>query len=146
MLILVIRTNTPRSALGNSFGFSKIDIPETPEGFQIFDEPHYNNYNAEAYLSQSPKPMVRFGDVDGQVQSFRRAIHQSIYAKESMEMRYESWLHQIDNYSFMYCHFLNARGVFTKPRYFPKESSMQPVSENQGVGIAGSNMLESKEE
>lgn len=118
MLVLVTRTNTPRSVLGNSFGFSKIDIPETPEGFQILDEPHYNNYNADC--ANAGKPTIRFGDIDDKIQMFRRKIHSGIFDREAADMKFEKWLRNIDNFSFMYCHFLNERGVITKPVNYPR--------------------------
>jgi hypothetical protein len=119
MLIIVTRTNTPRSVVGNSFGYMKIDIPEAPVGFQILDEVHYNNYNADA--ANHGKPTIRFGDVDDKVRAFRRSLHESIFSKEAKEMKFEAWLRELDNYSFMYTHFLNERGVITKARNFPRE-------------------------
>lgn len=124
------RTNTPRSVLGNSFGFSKIDIPEVPEGFQILDEPHYNNYNADS--AKLSLPTIRFGDMDDKVQMFRRKIHSAIFDREASEMRFEKWLRNIDNFSFMYCHFLNERGVITKPVNYPKI----PKSHDEDVDTA----------
>ncbi|KAJ3358439.1 tRNA pseudouridine synthase 1 [Kappamyces sp. JEL0680] len=124
MLIMVTRTNTPRSVLGNSFGYSKIDIPETPVGFQILDEPHYNNYNADAV--KQGKQVIRFGDVDEQVQAFRNGLYTDIFSKEQEQLVFEAWLRQLDNYSFMYSHYLNARGVIGKQRSAPR---VAPVEE-----------------
>ena len=124
MLIMVIRTNTPRSVIGNSFGFSKIDIPDTPAGFLILDQPHYNNYNADSErLGRHP---VHFGDITG-LREFRSTIHDAIFEKEIEELSYEQWLRQVDNYSFMYTHFLNQRGLIRKPKNMPR-SDVAPAA------------------
>ena len=116
--------------MGNSFGFSKIDIPECPDGFQILDEPHYNNYNADA--KQSGKPVISFSNVPEE-KLFRDELHKTICARETSEMRFEAWLRDIDNYSFMYTHFLNSRGVISKPQNFPKMQSFQAPPPPQHV-------------
>jgi hypothetical protein len=116
MFIMVVRTNTPRSVIGHSFGFQKIDIPDTPSGFLILDQPHYNNYNADSErLNKQP---VHFGDVIG-LREFKEAMHDVIFEKECRELSFEHWLRQIDNYSFMYTHFLNERGLIQKPKNSP---------------------------
>jgi tRNA pseudouridine38-40 synthase len=125
MLIMVIRTNTPRSVIGNSFGFSKIDIPDTPAGFMILDQPHYNNYNADS--EKSGKQPVHFGDVVG-LREFREKIHEAVVAKEYDQLLFEQWLRQIDNYSFMYTHFLNERGLIQKPKNMPRVSDVAPAT------------------
>ena len=82
--------------------------------------------------------MVRFGDVDAAVQAFRaKHLHAAIYTREGVEMGYEGWLRQLDNYSFMYCHFLNARGVFTKPRFFPKEQQQMQMQLGKKMSVGG---------
>ena len=45
LAIMVIRTNTPRSVVGNSFGIHCISIPESPARGLIFDAPFYGKYN-----------------------------------------------------------------------------------------------------
>ena len=117
MVIMVIRTNTPRSVIGNSFGYSKIDIPDVPLGFLILDQPHYNNYNADA--ERLGTEAVHFGDIIG-LREFKEGIHDSIFAKEAQELQFEHWLRNMDNYSFMYTHFLNERGLIMKPTNLPR--------------------------
>lgn len=45
LAIMVIRTNTPVSVIGNSFGYAKIELPEVPSLGLILDEPHYSEFN-----------------------------------------------------------------------------------------------------
>jgi tRNA pseudouridine38-40 synthase len=118
MLIMVIRTNTPRSVIGNSFGYQKIDIPDAPQGFLILDQPHYNNYNADCAANNSPP--VSFGDITG-LKEFSNQIHEAIFEKEFNEMYFEQWLREMDNYSFMYTHYLNERGLITPQRNQPND-------------------------
>lgn len=102
------------------------------------DEPHYNNYNADA--AQTGKPLIRFGDVP-EAKAFRKTLHESICAREASEMRFEEWLRQLDNYSFMYTHFLNSRGVITKPQNFPKMKSAEPpVPSLSATNLASENI------
>ena len=111
MLIMVVRTNTPRSVIANSFGIQKIDIPDAPSNFFILDEPHYNNYNVESLkLNRQP---LSFSDTKSE--EFKRELLNKLFEKEAKEMLFERWLRELDNYSFMYTHFLNESGVITKP-------------------------------
>lgn len=118
MLIMVIRTNTTRSVIANSFGIADIDIPEAPQDFLILEQPHYNNYNADCKVNKVQP--VTFGDVTG-LSEFNEQIHESIYSREFHEMKFEQWLRDMDNYSFLYTYFLNERGLIMKPRNFPKD-------------------------
>lgn len=105
IMMMVIRTNTRPSVLGNSFGYARIDIPEAPAFSLILDEPMYDQ--------------VSFTPYENQVQEFRQShIHAPIYQLERDEMRFEEWLRSLDNYSFLYTYFLNERGVITKPVNF----------------------------
>ncbi|KAI8925382.1 pseudouridine synthase [Entophlyctis helioformis] len=122
MMVMVIRTNTPRSVVGNSFGLAKISIPEAPAFSLILDEPHYNNYNVEAVKSGGDvAPPVNFGPAMEEVENFRhKAIHDVIYAYERDHMEFEAWVRSIDNYSFLYTYFLNERGVIRPQTNFVK--------------------------
>ena len=118
MLIMVIRTNTPRSVIANSFGYQKIDIPDAPANFFILDEPHYNNYNVESLrLKKEP---LSFSNTKSE--EFKRQLLARLFSREKDEMVYEKWLRELDNYSFMYTNFLNETGVITKPMNYPKEA------------------------
>nr|KAJ3400581.1 tRNA pseudouridine synthase 1 [Polyrhizophydium stewartii] len=120
LMIMVVRTNTPRSVIANSYGIAKIEIPEAPGFPLIFDEPHFNNYNVEA-LKKAAEP-VNFGPSIEAVEAFRRdAIHNAIYAYERDAMEFDSWLRSLDNYSFLYTYFLNERGVISKPGNFVRQ-------------------------
>lgn len=101
MLIMVTRTNTPRSSLGNSFGFVKIDVPDAPLGFAMLSESHYNNFNAD-----HPNEAVSFSDTPG-VDAFRVQLHQEVYEREAKDMKFESWVRALDNYSFVTTFFTN---------------------------------------
>ena len=114
---MVVRTNTPRSVIANSFGIQKIDIPEAPPQFFILDEPHYNNYNVES-LALKREPLT-FSDT--QSEQFKKELLTKIYERESNEMVFEKWLRELDNYSFMFTNYLNESGVITKPMNYPKE-------------------------
>jgi tRNA U38,U39,U40 pseudouridine synthase TruA len=59
---MVVRTNTPRSVVANSYSVHKIDIPEAPASTLILDEPHYNTFNADA-LQKQQQP-VHFGEAN----------------------------------------------------------------------------------
>lgn len=59
MLIMVVRTNTPRAVVANSYSVSQIDIPDSPGIGLILDEPHYNSFNAMAI--QAGEQPVNFG-------------------------------------------------------------------------------------
>ncbi|KAJ3138500.1 tRNA pseudouridine synthase 1 [Physocladia obscura] len=108
LLVLVVRTNTPRSVIANSFGISKVNIPEAPSAMQIFHQPLYTNYNAVA----GPGAAINFDDEKSQVEKFRKQqIHEAIYAEERESLAFEDWLRDIDRVAFLYKYFLNARGL-----------------------------------
>ncbi|KAI8809179.1 pseudouridine synthase [Cladochytrium replicatum] len=109
LAVLVIRTNTPRAIVGNSFGWGKIDIPEAPGQFLILDQAHYDAYNAQV---GNRSDGIWFDAVDGAVQQLRqRGIHSPIYKEEGNIMFFEEWIRSIDRYSFLYTYYLNPRGV-----------------------------------
>ncbi|KAJ3112176.1 tRNA pseudouridine synthase 1 [Physocladia obscura] len=108
LLILVVRTNTPRSVIANSFGITKITIPEAPGGMQIFHQPLYAGYNSVA----GPGAEINFDDEKGRVEAFRKQqIHDVVYAEERESLAFEDWLREIDRVAFLYKYFLNARGL-----------------------------------
>ncbi|KAI8910782.1 pseudouridine synthase [Gorgonomyces haynaldii] len=121
MLIQVVRTNTPRSVVANSFSINQIDIPEAPGFTLILDEPHYNSYNADA-LQTKQFTTVNFGSTNADVEKFRDTeIFASIFDYELQNMEFEQWIRQIDNYSFLYTQYLNQNGVIQKTRNVVKE-------------------------
>ncbi|KAJ1563761.1 tRNA pseudouridine synthase 1, partial [Nowakowskiella sp. JEL0078] len=104
---MIGKTNTPRSILGNSFGFAKIDIPEAPGHALILDETHYEGYNEKAGLSNG----VNFTEYASAIEGFRKpAIHNAIYTDEYENMNFEEWVRSIDRFSFLYMYYLNPRG------------------------------------
>ncbi|KAJ2991074.1 tRNA pseudouridine synthase 1, partial [Globomyces sp. JEL0801] len=121
MLIMTIRTHTPRSVLGNSFGYTKIDIPEAPTNL-ILDSPHYNTYNFES-ISQNTTP-VNFGSISA-ISDFNTKLLISIFETESIQLEFEAWLRHLDSYSFMYTHYLNSDGIISKPKNFPNVNDLE---------------------
>jgi tRNA pseudouridine(38-40) synthase len=61
LAIMVIRTNTPVSVIGNSFGYAKIELPEVPALGLILDEPHYNQFND--YASRNNNCVIDFEEI-----------------------------------------------------------------------------------
>ncbi|KAJ3114856.1 tRNA pseudouridine synthase 1 [Phlyctochytrium bullatum] len=109
LAILVIRTNTPRNAVSNSFGVQSMSIPEAPATALIFDEPFYMEYN-KAVPDKASR--VSFKDSREAVEEFRQqAIHNAIYRSEEEYMHFDAWLRSIDRYAFLYHHYLNPRGI-----------------------------------
>ncbi|KAJ3195421.1 hypothetical protein HK101_000263 [Irineochytrium annulatum] len=85
LAILVIRTNTPRAVVANSFGFAQIDIPEAPAIGLICDEVFYLKYNEEPTRTQATR--VDFNGVKDTVETFRKnQIHDWIYREEQEYM------------------------------------------------------------
>ncbi|KAJ3044034.1 tRNA pseudouridine synthase 1, partial [Rhizophlyctis rosea] len=118
LAVLVLRTNTPRSVVANSFGFARVDVPECPGVFLVLDQPHYDSYNSDAARRQSPDA-IDFDKHYAQVQAFRHSnIHDAIYRSEQEHMHFAQFLRSIDEYSFLYTHYLNQRGVIkTRSNY-----------------------------
>ncbi|KAJ3281662.1 tRNA pseudouridine synthase 1 [Borealophlyctis nickersoniae] len=115
LAIMVIRTNTPRSVVANSFGFARIEIPEAPAHCLILDQPHYDTYNSDAARRNDPA-IIDFEPHFDEVTKFRHSqLHDPIYRQENDTMPFEQWLRSIDSYSFLYTFFLNQRGVI-RPR------------------------------
>ncbi|RKO88306.1 pseudouridine synthase [Blyttiomyces helicus] len=129
LAIMVIRTNTPRSIVGNSFGFASLDIPEAPGHCAILDTPHYDIYNSDCARRGDPST-ISFEHNRSAITAFRhREIHDAIYRAERECMLFEPWLRAMDSYSFLYAHFLNARGVIR-----PCTAFVRP--EGDGLGHA----------
>ncbi|KAJ3004995.1 tRNA pseudouridine synthase 1 [Thoreauomyces humboldtii] len=113
MAIMVIRTNTPRSVVANSFGVTNIDIPEAPETTLVLDEPMYDTFNSDCERRGDPKG-IHFAQHANEITSFRhRYIHDAIYRSEVESMKFAAWTRKMDSHSFLYTYFLNPRGVIT---------------------------------
>ncbi|KAJ3002696.1 UNVERIFIED_CONTAM: tRNA pseudouridine synthase 1 [Siphonaria sp. JEL0065] len=118
LLILVIRTNTPRSLIANSFGVNKIEIPDAPAGSLIFHQPAYNVYND----SVGPKYAVNFDDEKAKVEGFRKTqIHDRVYVEERED--FEQWLRNIDRHAFLYKYYLNSRGLISAQNSFLRDGA-----------------------
>ncbi|KAJ3163206.1 tRNA pseudouridine synthase 1 [Geranomyces michiganensis] len=116
MAIMVIRTNTPRSVVANSFGYTNIDIPEAPGFGLILDEPFYDTFNSDCERRGDPKG-IHFDQHQGPITEFRHhRIHDAIYRAELETMAFVKWTRNLDAYSFLYTYFLNERGVVVPPR------------------------------
>ncbi|KAJ3107811.1 tRNA pseudouridine synthase 1 [Phlyctochytrium planicorne] len=117
MMVLVVRTNTPRSVVANSFGFAQIDLPEAPAIGLICDEPFYLEYNANQSLTEAER--VDFSKERGAVETFRKAqIHDWVFREEQEYMYFDAWLRSIDRFAFLYHFFLNNRGLIQPRRAF----------------------------
>ncbi|KAJ3410288.1 tRNA pseudouridine synthase 1 [Chytridiales sp. JEL 0842] len=115
LIIMVIRTNTPRSVVGNSFGVAKIEIPEAPANGLILDQPFYDEYN-DAPTRSGYGSKILFDGEKSDIERFRKAqIHDKIYRDEEDMMLFGEWLRSVDTYAFLYTHFLNDRGLI-RPR------------------------------
>jgi tRNA pseudouridine(38-40) synthase len=106
LAIFVIRTNTPRSVIANSFGVSKIDIPEAPASGLILEQPFYDEYNNNSHAN------ISFDDDKTPIERFRKSqVHDKIYRDEEDMMHFGEWLRSVDTYAFLYTHYLNQRGI-----------------------------------
>ncbi|KAJ3085097.1 tRNA pseudouridine synthase 1 [Quaeritorhiza haematococci] len=127
LAIQVIRTNTPRSIVGNSFGFAKIEIPEVPAKGLVLEEAHYGAFNADPNTSKG----VHFGDYDSSIASFKTThIYDSIYKHELDTMSFEEWTRSLDRVSFLYTYYLNSAGIIgTKTAYIrpPEMGGVPPM-------------------
>ncbi|KAJ3297713.1 tRNA pseudouridine synthase 1 [Blyttiomyces sp. JEL0837] len=114
LAVMVVRTNTPRSLIAQSFGRVRIGIPEAPGWGVIFESPCYDDYNNSPSRSYSAK--ISFDMEKAVVERYRRVIiHDRVYRDEEEHMRYLDWIRSIDECAFLYSHFLNARGL-VKPQ------------------------------
>ncbi|KAI9207576.1 pseudouridine synthase [Polychytrium aggregatum] len=129
LAILVIRTNTPRSLIANSFGLATINIPEAPATGLILDNVLYAEYNADQTI-QASKHLVSFEDYHTEASQMKHQfIHQAIFTAEEAVMIFEDWIRTIDSYSFLYTHFLNHRGVILPANAFirvPADTTTEP--------------------
>ncbi|KAI8998222.1 pseudouridine synthase [Gaertneriomyces semiglobifer] len=111
MAVMVVRTNTPRSVVANSFGVAKIEIPEAPGMGLILDEPVYETFNSDCQR-RDDYATINFDKFLPEITSFRHhELHDAIYRSELQQMRFGAWLRSLDSYSFLYTYFLNERGV-----------------------------------
>ncbi|KAJ3337752.1 tRNA pseudouridine synthase 1 [Entophlyctis luteolus] len=115
LLILVVRTSTPRSLIANSFGTAcKFEIPEAPASSVVFHQPHYAPEFAVTGALESER---------ARIEAFRKTmIHDRVYQDERIEMAFAEWLRGIDRVSFLYKHFLNSRGVVKPQKSFLRNS------------------------
>ncbi|TPX56463.1 hypothetical protein PhCBS80983_g04529 [Powellomyces hirtus] len=129
MAIMVIRTNTPRSVVANSFGFTNIDIPEAPGFGLILDEPFYDTFNSDCERRQDPNS-INFGKHIGPVTEFRHHyIHDAIYRTELETMQFVKWTRNLDAYSFLYTYYLNQRGVVVPNKNFVSKAAVAAENE-----------------
>ncbi|KAJ3182640.1 tRNA pseudouridine synthase 1 [Geranomyces variabilis] len=129
MAIMVIRTNTPRSVVANSFGYTNIDIPEAPGFGLILDEPFYDTFNSDCERRGDPKG-VHFNKHQGPITEFRHhRIHDAIYRAELETMAFVKWTRNLDAYSFLYTYFLNERGVVVPPRNLVSKKAVAAENE-----------------
>ncbi|KAJ3211947.1 tRNA pseudouridine synthase 1 [Dinochytrium kinnereticum] len=121
MMILVVRTNTPRSIVANSFGFAQVDLPEAPAIGLICDEPFYLEYNANVNLAE--KARVDFKSDKVEVERFRKSqIHDWVFREEQEYMYFDAWLRSIDRFAFLYHFFLNSRGLIQPRKAYLKNT------------------------
>ncbi|KAJ3110647.1 tRNA pseudouridine synthase 1 [Phlyctochytrium bullatum] len=124
MMIMVVRTNTPRSIVANSFGFAQVDLPEAPAIGLICDEPFYLEYNANPNLA--PHAKVDFAAEKGEVEKFRKSmIHDWVFKEEQEFMYFDAWLRSIDRFAFLYHFFLNHRGLIQPRRALLKPGASE---------------------
>ncbi|KAI8592315.1 pseudouridine synthase [Geranomyces variabilis] len=129
MAIMVIRTNTPRSVVANSFGYTNIDIPEAPGFGLILDEPFYDTFNSDCERRGDPKG-IHFNQHQGPITEFRHhRIHDAIYRAELETMAFVKWTRNLDAYSFLYTYFLNERGVVVPPRNLVSKKAVAAENE-----------------
>lgn len=117
LAVLVIRTNTPRSVVANSFGRAKIDIPELPGYGLILEDALYETYNSEvARLAATSRAFgdlqpVSFGPFRDRIEEFKKSLFEKIMSSESERLGLLDWMRAIDRYSFLYTSYLNPRGI-----------------------------------
>ncbi|ORY51088.1 pseudouridine synthase [Rhizoclosmatium globosum] len=122
LLILVIRTNTPRSLIANSFGVGKIEIPDAPASGLIFHQPGYALYNQNV----APEFAINFDDEKSKVEGFRKTeVHERVFLEEREELHFEQWLKEIDRHSFLYKYYLNSRGLIGVQNAFIRQGAVE---------------------
>ncbi|TPX64034.1 hypothetical protein CcCBS67573_g08522 [Chytriomyces confervae] len=125
MLILIVRTNSPRSVISSSFGRRQIagnvvpgttvlslPIPCVPvRGCGIADV-NYMQWNEHAARGEANVRFDAGEELRGYVEGFAEgSVRDEVYIEEEDGMEYEAWLKDIDRNAMFYRHFLNARGV-----------------------------------
>ncbi|TPX33457.1 hypothetical protein SmJEL517_g03672 [Synchytrium microbalum] len=118
LAVLIIRTNTPRSIVANSFGFANIDIPEAPAYSLVLEDSKYDGINGEMQKLISASSTfattlgtIKFAPYNPQIEEFKqRFIYEEIFNDEAEIMGFEAWMRTLDKFSFLY-HYLNPRGV-----------------------------------
>ena len=111
--VMVTRTNTPRSVVGNSFGIAKMDIPEFPPFGLFLSDASYASYDVSAHGAELNLVMYQ-----EEIQTFKKSILAKMYAFEAEYLSVEPWIRSLDSYSFLYMYFLNSRGVIGKQNAF----------------------------
>ncbi|KAJ3233665.1 tRNA pseudouridine synthase 1 [Chytriomyces hyalinus] len=127
MLILIVRTNSPRSVISSSFGRRQIagnvvpgttvlslPIPCVPvRGCGIADV-NYMQWNEHAARGEANVRFDAGEELRGYVEGFAEgSVRDEVYIEEEDGMEYEAWLKDIDRNAMFYRHFLNARGVIS---------------------------------
>ncbi|KAI8836530.1 hypothetical protein BJ741DRAFT_533237, partial [Chytriomyces cf. hyalinus JEL632] len=127
MLILIVRTNTPRSVISSSFGRRQISgnvvpgatVPSLPipcvpvRGCGIADV-NYMQWNEHAARGEANVRFDAGEELRGYVEGFAEgSVRDEVYIEEEDGMEYEAWLKDIDRNAMFYRHFLNARGVIS---------------------------------
>ncbi|KAJ3389454.1 tRNA pseudouridine synthase 1 [Chytriomyces hyalinus] len=127
MLILIVRTNSPRSVISSSFGRRQIagnvvpgttvlslPIPCVPvRGCGIADV-NYMQWNEHAARGEANVRFDAGEELRGYVEGFAEgSVRDEVYIEEEDGMEYETWLKDIDRNALFYRHFLNARGVIS---------------------------------
>ncbi|KAJ3281785.1 tRNA pseudouridine synthase 1 [Rhizoclosmatium sp. JEL0117] len=105
LLILVVRTNTPRSVISASFSRAKIHslplIPLRGSGIARVGYPRNTGIDFEA--------IGNYVDAFGE-----GSVRDEVFIEEEDEMAFEEWCWKVDGDTYLYKHFLNARGVIGK--------------------------------
>ncbi|TPX48376.1 hypothetical protein SeMB42_g00009 [Synchytrium endobioticum] len=117
LAVLVIRTNTPRSVVANSFGRAKIDIPEIPGYGLLLEDASYDSYNSEIARLAAASPIVgdlqpvTFEPFRDHIEEFQRTLCKKVVSSEYEKLGLLDWTRAIDKYSFLYTSYLNPRGI-----------------------------------
>ncbi|KAI9340845.1 pseudouridine synthase [Obelidium mucronatum] len=115
MLVMVVRTNTPQSMIAASFGrgVAKIEgLPLAPVRGSGICDIGYNSWNESAAAQEG---LIKFADDQNYVEGFAEgSVRDEVFIEEEDGMEFEEWLKEVDRHSYLYKHFLNARGVIRR--------------------------------
>ncbi|KAI8619910.1 pseudouridine synthase [Chytriomyces sp. MP71] len=116
MLILLVRTNAPRSIVSGSFGRRRMDlpapIPAAPVRGSGVCNVEFGKWNEVVGRGGS---WISFeDDIESYVEGFAEgSVRDEVYIEEEDSMEFEAWMKDIDRNAYLYRHFLNARGVIS---------------------------------